>query len=226
VYAGDQVQKPLYSIDVATGQKSLLVSDVQLLGLGDIAPVVLRRDGIMLFNEVGYKDCGIPGTYALDFARKTATSTYERNGLSDDGMLAVGPALETVPTPPEQEDMCSSGTYPTVVSIVEPVSGTVIGRVGKSGEPFTLVAFSPDHTQVLFKTSLDLKNYSYYLQTIGASSAPALIADPWTLLASWKASAGPITYASGNKNYNALYLGDTPIALSTQWPELIAQYYR
>ena len=226
VYAGEESLKPLYIIDIKTGTKSVVVPDVRLLGLGDIAPVLLRSDGVLLFNEIGYKDCGIPGLYMLDAAHKTATTTYEKYGLSDDGTLAIGSAIETAPVPPEQEGMCSPGAYPTVASVVEPVSGSVAGRVGKSGEPFTLVAFSPDHTQVLFKTSKDLKEYTYYVQTINNSSAPKVVSDPWTLLASWKASAGPITYAQGEQNYNALYLGNTPIVISPQWPELIGQYFK
>ena len=79
---------------------------------------------------------------------------------------------------------------------------------------------------MLFKTSKDLKNYTYYLERIDSSSTPIEEPDPWTLLASWKASTGPVKYAQDGQNYNALYVGNTPIAISAQWPEIIGQYYR
>ena len=132
-YAGNDIAKPLYRVDLKSGAITTLIPDMRTLGEGEIDPQIWRKDGIVLFYPVYYKDCGADRLFALDLAHKTATSSYERAGISDDGMLAIGTAMETTPTPPEQVGMCCDATLPTVVSVVDPVSGRVAGRVGKTG---------------------------------------------------------------------------------------------
>ena len=51
-------------------------------------------------------------------------------------------------------DVCDQlgGNSPDNLSIIDPVSGKVVGGVGKSHNRVTVMAFSPDDTEVLYKT--------------------------------------------------------------------------
>ncbi len=232
--------KDIHSINLASGEDTLLIADLAKAvsdpsGLeGDVLPVIWRKDGILLYYPLTYKDCG-GGSRMLDLAHKTATSTYGR-GFSEDGTRAFGKTIESIPNT-YQDEMCGSASQAAIVSVVDPVSGKIYGQVGKRGDPLALIAFSPDNSQVLFMTttngeaSLKDRIYKYYVQTIGDTTEPTLINDPHEILADWKAN---LVYSGFVKSYklsgesvdNTLYVGNDPLFTLDRSPSIIFEYYQ
>lgn len=219
-YVNNAVKK-FHTIDLATGVDTVVTPNQSI---PEIAPIVWRKDGVLLYYPVSYKDCG-SHMESYSFATGKAALAFAEYGVSDDGMAALGKSEESVPSPYLNE-MCGPDKMPTVVKVVEPVTGKVLGKVGKSGEPLTFVSFSPDNTQVLFKTSANQKTYIYYLQDVSSTSTPVLAADPNGLLAAWKAHAGPVSYENQNQLSHSLYVNNKPVLVSDQPPTIIAQYFQ
>jgi hypothetical protein len=219
-YVNNAVKK-FHTIDLATGADTVVTPDQSI---PEIEPVLWRKDGLLLYYPVSYKDCG-SHMESFSFVTGKSALSFEEYGLSADGMAALGSSVESVPSPYLNE-MCGPDKLPTIVKVVEPVTGKVLGRVGKSGEPLTFVSFSPDNTQVLFKTSTDQKKYTYYLQDVSATSTPVAVSDPNTLLATWKANTGPVSYLNQYEVSHSLFVDGKPIVTSDQSPILIAQYFQ
>jgi hypothetical protein len=201
--------------------------------VGDVLPIVLRNDGVLLYEPVSYKDCWLAiGAMTFDHGEMYATSTnIYPFAVSTNGMVAIGDDVESIPNP--DSEMCGTGKISTVVSIVEPVTNTMLGRVGVHGMAFNFVAYSPDTKTVLYKASSDKwQTHAYYLQDINNSSVPRTVADPYTILQAWKAEEGPVTawYSPETRptddQMRSLYVNNQPILISESMPSLIVQYYR
>lgn len=227
-FASNPIKK-FHTIDLATGVDTVLTPDQSI---PEIDPMVWRNDGMLLYYPVSYKDCG-SSMESFSFATGKSTLSFEKYGLSADGMAALGKEIESLPNP--EDGMCTPSVIPTIVSVVDPVSGKMLGAIGKSGEPLTFIAFSPDNTKVLYKTSLNQRDYTYYLQDVSITTKPAIVSDPNALLASWKSNTGPVSYASQNEDRRSLYVDHKPIVTlekepsqltSEQVPTLIAQYFQ
>jgi hypothetical protein len=231
--------KDIHSINLANGEDTVLITDLfksikDLSGLGgDVQPRVWRKDGILLYEPLTYKD-GCGGSYRmLDLAKKLATSTYGGR-FNESGTRAFGEDIESVPNTDARdlEDICSSYYLTTIVSIVDPISGETYGRVGKSGEIFSYsLAFSPDNSKVLFSTfDKSTRTNTYYLQDVDFNSIPVEITDPLTLLASWKAQIGIFdlidagNIADSEDSNTVYYKGEKFFTLDHE-PLFLGQYF-
>jgi len=208
----------IHSVDVASGKDTLAAKgDNKIIG-GDFWFKQVRADGIIFYDVLTYSETGPDGGY-FDLRTQEVHEDHAVYGLSEDGKVGLGDAVESIP------GHCSEfGPYtvPMIVRVVEPVTGEVLGTIGRHNEAMHLVAFSPDGTQVLFGTNTNVDcvytKLTFYLQTIQSDSFPVLVSDPNVVLEQWNKPR----FTNANDPTNTDTIAVHNIVLGT-WPSKTAR---
>ncbi len=160
----------IHSITVASGFDTIKAKGTFRLIHGDFGLTQARSDGILFYRPLIYKGGHFFDKWGFDTNANKTITVHREYGLSEDGKAGLSDDVESVPN--NCDGMSSPSTLPTIVHVVEPISGKVLGTIGRHDETFQLVAFSPDNTQVLYHTYADhkkkcvMKQGAFYLQTI------------------------------------------------------------
>lgn len=136
-------------------------------------------------------------------------------------------------------DICDAftGAAPEDYDIIDPVSGKILGTVGSPNDSVTILAFSPDDTEVFYQIEKPWINQrdcgkpaqKFYFKTKIATGEVTLISRPAEFLRSWSKSyvGVVIDYDYENRIWSVLVNGQS-IATSSERarPVIAGQYYQ
>lgn len=156
-------------------------------------PMVWRNDNKVL---LGAPKGDFSDLWSYDLSSnelKQTAGTYV-GVISNDGMIS-STYNKSIDDP--CNDMSGSGS--SILNLIEPISGNVIGTAGDASKISSVIAFSSDDKQVLFGTTPVREKSkcntpsttSYFTKNIATGSTPTAVSDLSATLGSWGAS--PLT---------------------------------
>jgi len=195
-----------------------------------------RTDGKVILNKVKGESFT---PYYFDLADNQIVKTP---GLGDDvpggGLLSEsGRAMAIVKD--WTGDICDAftGVTPETYDIIEPVSGKILGTVGSPDNSVTILAFSPDDTEVFYQTErpwdnqedCDRSTEKFYFQAKIAENQVIPVSQPAEFLRSWTKNyvGATVNYNYENRIWSVLINGQS-IATSSERARLViaGQYYQ
>jgi hypothetical protein len=225
-------QASLVRIDLVSGKQtksSLSSKDV----FGDVGLIAWRPDNKVVYEPISYKDCASPlRVIDLNSGAITPSNASPYFILSKDGTLGIGSAKESISNACVQNEMCGPDVVASLANVIDPASGQTLAVVGRANEEFEPIAFSPDDTQVLYKTDArnscsEPSNMKAYVQNIQSGSTPKSVSDPDALLNEWQGGKEmKVTYDSASFTTDLVYDGQIVVHSPNYDLTILAQYYR
>ncbi|MCB9802984.1 hypothetical protein H6761_03135 [Candidatus Nomurabacteria bacterium] len=196
---------------------------------GSFFSVAWRDDG----NVTMYKAMGdFARSYYFNLAtnelRETPNS-YTTGVVSTSGKL-MSTIKKHIP------DICNdmSGSAPSLYNIIDPVSGNVLGMVGKANYSVDIIAFSSDDKEVFYRAGKPWTNRedcdknieNKYFTTLINTGESNVVINPSEIISSW---AGNYIGASSKYNYKentwSILINDEPLITSDKRLQIAGQFY-
>ena len=191
---------------------------------------VWREDGKVILDEV-HGEFSTPHYFDLKNNQITRTPGNYASGL----LSVSGKAMAVVKD--WTDDVCNElgGDAPSMYKIIDPVSGKTLGTVGSPNNRVSILAFSPNDTEVFYQTEKPWTNRkdcnkttekSYFKALIGTNQV-VLINNPAELLRSWNRNyvGATTSYDHENRSWSILMNGQ-PFITSNSELRIAGQYYQ
>jgi hypothetical protein len=189
-----------------------------------------REDGKVILDEA-HGEFSTPHYFDLKNNQITRTPGNYASGL----LSMSGKAMAVVKD--WTDDVCNefSGDAPNMYNIIDPVSGKNLGTVGSPNNRVSILAFSPNDTEIFYQTEKPWTNREdcnktaekSYLKALIGTNQVVLINNPAELLRSWNRNYVGATTSYDYKNRSwSILINDKAFITSNSELLIAGEYYQ